>query len=140
MGRILAIDYGTKRCGIAVTDPSQTIASALETIPTPAIFEFLSRYIEREKVDAFVIGEPKRLNNTESSTTQLVYAFSDKLRKLLPDIPVHLYDERLTSKMATRSLIESGQSKKTRRDKSVLDKVSATLLLQDFLNSLQTKK
>lgn len=140
MGRILAIDYGTKRCGIAVTDPTQTIATALESLSTKSLKSFLKDYLLKEPVEKIVIGEPKRLNNTVSETTLLVYTFAEQLRNDFPLIPIVLYDERLTSKMAFNSLIESGQSKKVRRDKSVLDRVSATLLLQDFLNSLPPKK
>lgn len=140
MGRILAIDYGVKRSGIAVTDPTQTIASALASLPTPKIIDFLMSYTTKEQVERIVIGEPKRLNNTSSETTLLVYAFVEKMRKHFPLIPIVLYDERLTSKIASRSLIESGQSRKIRKDKSVLDRVSATLLLQDFLTSLPFNK
>lgn len=140
MGRIIAIDYGKKRCGIAVTDPSQTIATALETVPTHLLTEYLRKYFEREMVDQLVVGEPKRLNNSDSETTLIVHQFVKSLAKQFPEMSIVLYDERFTSKIATRSLIESGQNKKTRQDKSVLDRVSATILLQDYLTSLQLKK
>ncbi len=140
MGRIIAIDYGSKRCGLAVTDPTQTIATALESLPTTQLISFLLNYLNNEVVDTIVLGEPKRLNNTNSATTLLVHVFAERLRKDIPNIPIVLYDERFTSKIAFNSLIESGQSRKVRKDKTVLDRVSATLLLQDFLNSLPSKK
>jgi putative Holliday junction resolvase len=136
MGRILAIDYGSKRCGLAVTDPTQTIATALETVATATLLDYLNNYILREPVERFILGEPKRLNNTLSATTEMVHRFSHLLAARFPHIPVQLYDERFTSKMASQSLLESGQSRKTRRDKSILDQVSATILLQDYLNSI----
>ncbi|MFN8153329.1 MAG: Holliday junction resolvase RuvX [Bacteroidia bacterium] len=139
MGRILAIDYGAKRSGIAVTDPTQTIATALETIPSHQLIDYLKNYLAKESVEMILIGEPKRLNNTTSSTTEMVYSFRKKLEASIPGMPVKLVDERFTSKIAGMSLIESGQSRKTRRDKSVLDRVSATILLQDYLAS-QTNK
>ncbi|MBK7887943.1 MAG: Holliday junction resolvase RuvX [Bacteroidetes bacterium] len=140
MGRIIAVDYGSKRCGLAVTDPTQTIATALESLPTTQLVTFLLNYLKSEVVDTIVLGEPKRLNNTNSSTTLLVHEFAERLRKDIPNIPIVLYDERFTSKIAFNSLIESGQSRKVRKDKTVLDRISATLLLQDFLNSLLSKK
>lgn len=136
MGRILAIDYGSKRCGLAVTDPTQTIATALETVATANLLDYLTGYISREPVERIILGEPKRLNNTLSATTEMVHRFGQLLATRFPNIPVQLYDERFTSKMASQSLLESGQSKKTRRDKSILDQVSATILLQDYLNSI----
>ncbi len=140
MGRLMAIDYGKKRCGIAVTDPSQTIATALDTVPRHLLIEYLRKYFSIETVDQLVVGEPKRLNNSDSETTLLVHQFVKNLTKQFPEMMIVLYDERFTSKIATRSLIESGQSRKTRQDKSVLDRVSATILLQDYLSSLQFKK
>lgn len=137
MGRILAIDYGTKRCGIAVTDPERIIATSLETVPTHQLIDYLKKYMLTENVDRIVIGEPKRLNNTDSDTTRLALLFEQQLQKAFPDKQICRYDERLTSKLAQRSLVESGQSKKVRRDKSVLDRVSATILLQDYLHSLE---
>lgn len=136
MGRILAIDYGSKRSGIAVTDPTKIIATALETVPSHQLIDYLKKYTEKEPVELILIGEPRRLNNTISATTNLVYAFCKKLEAGLPDIPYKLVDERFTSKIAGLSLIESGQSKKVRKDKSVLDRVSATILLQDYLATL----
>jgi putative Holliday junction resolvase len=136
MGRILALDFGSKRIGIAVTDPTKRIASALDTIPASKIIEFLKGYFGKESVDLIVVGVPKHLDNTESTTTHLARQFINKLKKEFPMIKVDHYDERFTSKIAAQSLIESGQSKKTRQDKSILDQVSATILLQDYLQNL----
>lgn len=136
----MAIDYGTRRCGIAVTDPTQTIASALDTVPTKSIFEYLHHYTTKEEVALIIVGEPKRLNNTDSETTRMVHGFCRLLQTKFPAIPVRLFDERFTSKIASRSLLESGQSRKVRRDKGVLDRVSATILLQDYLTSIPFKE
>lgn len=137
MPRILAIDYGTKRVGLAVTDPQGIIATALTTVSSHEIMAYLENYTQKEKVKCFVLGDPITLNNSGSETTTLVHTFANALKKKFPHIPVHLIDERFTSLIAQRSLIESGQNKKTRRDKSVLDKVSATLLLQSYLEQQQ---
>lgn len=135
----MAIDYGTKRSGIAVTDPTRTIATALETVPSHLLLDYLAKYIRSETVDLIILGEPKRLNNTDSSTTLIVRAFCKKLKEKFPEMPVEMVDERFTSKIAGMSLIESGQSRKVRRDKGVLDRVSATILLQDYLSTLPPK-
>ncbi len=135
----MAIDYGSKRTGLAVTDPSQIIATALETVPTHKIFEYLKHYIAKEIVECFVVGDPRRLNNEMSETTHLTNQFVNKLKKEIPGIPVKRLDERFTSVMAAKSLIESGQSRKTRKDKSILDKISATILLQNYLTTLPSK-
>lgn len=137
MPRILAIDYGTKRIGLAVTDPLGIIATALDTVPAHEVMAYLEKYIQKEDVKCFVLGDPKTLNDSDSDTTKHVHTFANTLRKKFPKIPVHLLDERFTSLIAQRSLIESGQSLKTRKDKSVLDKVSATLLLQSYLEQQQ---
>ena len=139
MPRILAIDYGTKRVGLAVTDPQGIIANALETVPSHEVMNYLERYLQKEEIKSFVIGDPKTLGNTDSETSKLVHTFATALKKKFPHIPIHLIDERFTSLMAQRSLIESGQSKKTRRDKTVLDKVSATILLQSYLDQQKFK-
>jgi len=140
VGRILAIDYGTKRCGLAVTDPTCTIAGSLDTVPTRDIFTYLTSYFRREQVEKIIVGEPRRLNNTASPTTLLAHQFAKEVMKRFPEIPCSLYDERFTSMIAERSLIQSGQSKKTRRNKDVLDRVSATILLQDYLSFSATEK
>lgn len=139
MARIMAIDYGSKRTGLAVTDPSQIIATALDTVPTHLLFEYLKKYISKEPVECFVVGDPRRLNNEMSETTHLTNQFVNKLKKEIPGIPVKRLDERYTSVMAAKSLIESGQSRKTRQDKAVLDQISATILLQNYLSTLPPK-
>lgn len=139
MARILAIDYGSKRTGIAVTDPEQIIASALDTVPTNQLFSYLKVYLAKENVECILVGDPKTLKNEVSQTTQLVNQFVNKLKREIPGIPVKRMDERFTSIMAAKSLLESGQSKKTRRDKSILDQVSATILLQNYLSTLPSK-
>jgi len=135
MKRILALDYGTKRTGIAVTDELQLIASGLTTVLTKDIFTFLKEYISKEQVELFVIGEPKQLNNTESESEVFIKAFIVKLKKLFPEIPIVRVDERFTSKMAFQTLIDSGLSKKQRQNKALVDEVSATLILQNYLFS-----
>lgn len=136
VGRIMAIDYGTRRTGLAVTDPSHTFAFPHDTVPTHLLFEYLVTYLQQESIDSFIVGDPKRLNNTSSDTTKLADQFTVQLKKKFPDIPVIRFDERLTSKMASQSMIESGQSRKLRRDKSEIDRVSAALILQNYLTSL----
>ena len=133
MGRFLAIDYGIKRCGIAVSDPLKIIATGLETVPTKNLFEFLKSYLKREPVERFVVGDPKNMNNTDSEMTAVVNAFCEQLKKDFPLIPVHRVDERLTSRMALRSLAESGHSKNARKNKGLVDEVSAVLILQTFM-------
>ena len=134
MGRIVALDYGTVRTGIAVTDELHLIASGLCTVDTSGLLKFLKEYSEQETVDKFVIGEPKQMDNTASESEAHIKKFISKLKVSLPEIPIERQDERFTSKLAQRSLIESGVSKKRRRDKSLIDEVSATLILQAHLN------
>jgi len=133
MPRIIAIDYGTKRVGLAVTDPQGIIATALATVASHEVMNYLVTYFNKETVEAIVVGHPVTLSNTNSLTTKLTETFAAALKKKFPHLPVHLHDERFTSLIAKRSLIESGQNKKTRKDKTVLDKVSATILLQSYL-------
>ena len=133
MGRILAIDYGIKRTGLAVSDPLQIISTALETVETSTLFSFLKKYTEKEQVDSFVVGMPKTLTNQDSSITPLVRKFVEELKKIFPGKPIHLMDERFTSSMAMRTMIDGGMKKKDRRDKSNIDKISATIILQDFM-------
>lgn len=135
MGRLLAIDYGTKRTGLAVSDPLQIISTALETVETSTLFSFLKKYTDKEQVDAFVVGMPKTLSNQDSSITPLVRKFVEELKKMFPEKPIHLMDERFTSSMAMRTMIDGGMKKKDRRDKSNVDKISATIILQDFMAS-----
>jgi putative Holliday junction resolvase len=133
MGRILAIDYGKKRIGLAVTDPMQIIASPLTTVPASSIESFLVDYLKKEQVDEFVVGYPVQMNNLPSESVKYIDPFLKKLRKLFPDKQVHLTDERFTSAMAFRAMIEGGVKKKDRRDKSMVDKISASLILRTFL-------
>jgi putative holliday junction resolvase len=135
MGRILAIDYGIKRTGIAVTDPLRIIATPLDTVPTSNLLEFLKTYLTKESVDEFVVGMPKTLKNEDSETAPLVRVFVEELRKLFPEKKINLVDERFTSTIAKRAMIEGGMKKSDRRDKANVDKISATIILQSFLES-----
>ena len=137
MGRILAIDYGIKRTGLAVTDPLRIIATALETVATDGLLAYLTAYTGRETVDEFVIGLPKRLDNTESETAPHVRKFVEALKAAFPGKPVHLVDERFTSSLAKHSMLESGVSRKDRRNKANVDKVAAVIILQSFMSSLR---
>lgn len=134
MGRILAIDYGLKRTGVATTDPLQIIASPLETIPTAALLTWLESYVTREDVEHIVVGLPTKLNQSETHATKPALAFTEQLRKTFPKIHVSTMDERFTSKIAKQSLILGGMKKKDRRKKENIDKVSASLILQSFLD------
>jgi len=135
MGRILAIDYGTKRTGLAVTDPLKIISTALETIETSVLVDYLKKYFQREQVDEVVIGMPKQLNNQDSETAPAVRAFVEVFKKTFTDKPIHLADERFTSALAKRAMIEGGMSKKQRQVKSNVDKISATIILQAYMES-----
>ncbi len=135
MGRILAIDYGTKRTGLAVTDPEQIIATALETVPSHTLFSFLKDYLSKEQVEAFVIGMPKGLDNQDTNSTSAVRGIVKRLQKEFPEIPVYEHDERFTSVMALQTMVMGGTKKKDRREKGNLDKVSATIILQSFMES-----
>jgi putative Holliday junction resolvase len=134
MGRVLAIDYGLRRTGIAVTDPLRIIASPLETVPTEQLLNFLKIYLQKEKVDEFVIGMPKTLKNEDSVIAPEVRKFVTILKSNFPEQPVHEVDERFTSSMAQRALIDGGMKKKDRQVKGNVDKVSAAIILQSFLN------
>ena len=135
MGRILAIDYGTKRTGIAVTDELQIIASGLTTVETNSLIAFLTDYVKKESVEKIIVGLPKQMNNTASESEVHIQSFLKKLNKILPDIPVVRVDERFTSKMAFQSMIDSGLKKKQRQNKALVDEISATLILQSYLTS-----
>ena len=135
MGRILAIDYGKVRTGIAVTDELQLIASGLTTVLTKELLSFLNSYVETEKVDLFVVGLPKQLNNELSESEALIVPFLKKLDTKFPNIPIIRVDERFTSKMAFQTMIDSGLNKKQRKNKSIIDEISATLILQSYLYS-----
>lgn len=135
MGRILAIDYGKVRTGIAVTDELQIIASGLTTVSTHELIPFLKDYLLKENVDLFLVGEPKQLDNTPSESEVLILSFLQKLHKAFPKITVERVDERFTSKMAFQTMIDSGLKKKQRKNKALIDEISATLILQSYLYS-----
>ncbi|MCB0579603.1 MAG: Holliday junction resolvase RuvX [Phaeodactylibacter sp.] len=135
MPRILAIDYGTKRTGLAVTDPLQIIASGLDTVATPELEEYLKQYLGQEEVETIVVGEPLYPDGNPAQIHPLVVGFVRKLKKLFPDIEVVTHDERYTSEEARQVILQSGARKKKRRDKSLVDKVSAVLILQDYLET-----
>ncbi|OZV70046.1 Holliday junction resolvase RuvX [Winogradskyella aurantia] len=135
MGRILAIDYGTKRCGLAVTDELQIIASGLTTVETKHLLSYLKKYVSFEKVDLFVVGLPKQMNNSASESEVHIQQFLVQLAKAIPNIPVQRVDERFTSKMAFQTMIDSGLKKKQRQNKALVDEISATLILQSYLTS-----
>ena len=134
MARILAIDYGMKRTGIAITDEMQMIASGLTTVETPKIIDFLKRYFIDEKVELVLVGEPKQMNYEPSQSAAMIDAFVVKFTKIFPEMKVERIDERFTSKMALSSMIQSGMTKKKRQNKALLDEISATIILQDYLN------
>lgn len=133
MGRILAIDYGKKRVGVAVTDPLQMIANALTTVNTKEIWVFLANYIEKEQVDCIVVGYPKQMNNQASDSVRYINPFLGRLRKLYPEMDVKLVDERFTSKIAFQTMIDAGLKKKARQNKALVDTISATIILQSYL-------
>ncbi|MBO4543072.1 MAG: Holliday junction resolvase RuvX [Bacteroidales bacterium] len=139
MGRILAIDYGQKRVGIAVTDENRLIANALTTIPSADVITFLQNYIAKENVDLLVVGEPKQVNNKASESTKFINPFLKQLQKTFPDIPIERMDERFTSKMAFQTMIDAGLGKKARQNKALVDAISATIILQSYLESLAFK-
>lgn len=137
MGRILAIDYGSKRVGMAVTDPLQIIASPLDTVHSKDVINFLKTYDQQEGIECFVLGMPKKLDNTDTNATPLVRQFQKLLKKNFPEKAVYLHDERFTSKMALDAMIRGGSKKKDRREKGNIDKVSAAIILQSYLESKQ---
>lgn len=136
MGRILAIDYGSKRTGIAVTDPMRIIATALETVPSSDLLVYLKNYCQKESVDVFVIGMPKTLQNVDSEMAPRIRKFIIELKNVFPDKPVHEVDERFTSSMAQRTMIDGGMKKKDRQVKGNVDKISATIILQSYMDSV----
>lgn len=136
MGRILSIDYGTKRTGIAVSDPLRIIAGGLETIPTKELERWLARYFEREDVSIIVVGKPMQPNGQPSETWRFVEPLVRRLRAAYPEKRVELYDERFTSVLAHRAMLESGIGKMARRDKALVDKISATIILQGYMEFL----
>lgn len=143
MGRIMAIDYGRKRVGIAVTDSAQLIANGLDTIRAQDSIDFLKKYFEKEEVELVIIGYPKQMNNTPSEAVRYVNEFISKFEKSFPDREYRLMDERFTSKMAFQAMIDGGVKKKNRQDKGLIDKVSATIILQSWMemkNNMSNRK
>ncbi len=135
MARILSIDYGKKRTGLAVTDPLQIIAGGLATVATSELFDYLQAYVAREPVERIVIGEPRQPNGQPSENLQRVQQFVNRWRKSVPQIPIEYYDERFTSVLAHQAMIDGGLKKKARQDKALVDEISATIILQDYLRS-----
>ena len=133
MARILALDYGTKRTGIAVTDELQIIASGLTTVATSDLISFLKGYIKKEKVELFLVGLPKQMDYSDSESEALITPFLEKLSKNYPKIPIQRVDERFTSKMAFQSMLDGGIKKKQRQNKGLIDEISATIILQSYL-------
>jgi len=133
--RILAIDYGQKRTGIAVTDEMQIIASGLTTIPSETAIDFLKDYFAKEKVERILIGEPKQMSGESSESTAVIEAFIRRFTEVFPDMPIARVDERFTSKMAFQTMISSGLGKKQRQNKGLIDEISATIMLQDYLSA-----
>ncbi len=139
MGRIMAIDYGRVRTGLAVTDPMRIIATALTTVETPTLLQYIKEYCAREEVDMFVVGEAKHMDNSPSESMQLIEPFVAKLKETFPDKEVARVDERFTSKMAFQTMVDSGLKKKQRRDKGMIDQIAATLILQTYMNTLNNR-
>lgn len=135
MARILSIDYGLKRIGLAVTDPMQIIANGLETVHIKDIHTYLKNYLEKEKVETIVLGWPKNLDTSDSASLKYVKEFYSWIQKTFPNIPVYKIDERFTSVMAQQTILDSGIGKKARQNKELVDKVSATIMLQNYLDS-----
>ena len=133
MGRILAIDYGAKRTGLAVTDPLQIIASGLTTVETPKLMDFLKKYIASEGVELVLIGMPSNWDDTATHATPLVQNFIRQFQKAFPQVPVQTADERYTSKLATQAMLQMGLKKKQRQNKALVDEIAATILLQEYL-------
>ena len=135
MSRIMAIDYGKKRTGIAVSDPMQMIAGGLTTVPTTGLMDFLLDYLKRESVERIVIGHPKQMNNEDSENMKRIVPFVNQLKKKLPDVPLEMVDERFTSVLAHQAMIDGGLKKKDRRNKALVDEISAVIILQSYLES-----
>lgn len=135
MGRVLGIDYGRKRTGIAVTDPLQIVANNLATVPTHTLMQFIKEYVGRETVDRIVVGQPSQLNGEPSESMKYITPFVSRLKKELSDISIVMYDERFTSTIAHQAMIEGGLKKSDRRDKARVDAIAATIILNDFLKS-----
>lgn len=139
MGRIISIDYGRKRTGLAASDTLQMIANGLTTLPSGEVVNFLSEYVKKEPVDLFVVGLPKQMNNEPSENMKYVEAFVTHLKRVIPEIPVEYYDERFTSVLAHKAMLEGGLKKKKRQDKALVDEISAVIILQEYLESKKFK-
>ena len=139
MSRILAIDYGKKRTGIAVTDVLQIIANGLTTVPTTELMDFIRKYVEKEPVERIIVGHPKQMNNEDSENMKRIVPFVNQLKKTFPQIPVELYDERFTSVLALQAMIDGGLKKKARQNKALVDEISATIILQSYMESKKFK-
>lgn len=139
MGRIISIDYGRKRTGLAASDTLQMIANGLTTLPSGEVVNFLSEYVKKEPVDVFVVGLPKQVNNEPSENMKYVEAFVTHLKRVIPEIPVEYYDERFTSVLAHKAMLEGGLKKKKRQDKALVDEISAVIILQEYLESKKFK-
>ena len=135
MGRILSIDYGKKRTGLAVTNPLQIIANGLATVSTQELFDYLKQYVNKEPVERIVIGEPRQPNGQPSENLARVQQFVNRWRNAMPDIPIEFYDERFTSVLAHQAMLDGGLKKKARQDKGLVDEISATIILQDYMRS-----
>ncbi len=135
MSRIVAIDYGRKRTGIAVSDTMQLIATGLTTVPSHELLDFLANYVAREPVERIIVGLPKQMNNTASESMKYIEPFVRSLKKRLPDLPVEYVDERFTSVLAHRTMLEAGLKKKDRQNKALVDEISATIILQTYLEN-----
>lgn len=135
MARLLSIDYGKKRTGIAVSDPLQIIANGLTTVETTGLFDFLANYLQKEEVSCIVVGLPRQMNNELSENMKRIEPFVNRLRKLYPDIPVEYFDERFSSRMAMQTMIDGGVKKKDRQNKALVDEISATIILQGYMES-----
>lgn len=139
MSRILAIDYGKKRTGIAVTDPMQIIANGLTTVPTHTLMDFLINYVQKEPVERIIIGHPKQMNNEDSENMKNIVPFMNQLKKKMPQMPVELVDERFTSVLAHQAMLTGGLKKKDRQNKALVDEISATIILQSYMESRKFK-
>lgn len=135
MGRILAIDFGRKRTGIAVTDTLKIVANGLTTIPTHTLTDFLQDYVKREPVELIVVGLPRRLDGTPSESMKWIEPFLNRLKKIMPDMPVVMYDERFTSTLAHKAMLNGGMKKSDRRNKEIVDTIAASIILNDYLQS-----
>ena len=137
MSRILAIDYGKKRTGIAVTDVLQIIANGLTTVPTHELMDFLLNYVGQEPVERIIVGHPKQMNNEDSESMQYILPFTKAFAKRFPDRELQFYDERFTSVLAHRAMIDGGMKKRQRQDKAVVDRIAACIILEDYMESLR---